>query len=215
LNSEMSLSVTNVYLCVAVIAAAILPCARAGGQLVFCKYPASSGSKCEGSPTPVVLSSVDAGKCYLYPEAYGSAEEKKTNDKSFCVHSYKNTATSTSYAISHMCPKSYASTSFDVAGTALVVGCSMFYDSSATTNATKCKWSDGSCDGGNDNCGGCFGDMGSCTKSPWGTYSAVGPSVVVTDSGEKVSVSARDSQHVMMRVCMRMHCCHDCDCTLL
>ena len=203
----MSPSVTNVYLCVAVIAAAILPCARAaGGQLVFCKYPASSASNCEGSPTPLVSSSVEPGKCYLYPEAYGSAEETKTNGKSFCVHSYRNTATSTSYAISHMCPKAYAATSFvtsfDVAGTAFVLLCGMYYDSSAKTDATKCKWTDASCDGNHANCGGCFGEMGNCTKSPWGTYAAGGLSVVVADHGEKVSVPARDSQHVMMRVCM-------------
>ena len=209
----MTLFLKNVYLSVAVIAAATLPCARAaGGQLVFCKYPASSaGSTCEGSPTPVVLSSVEPGKCYLYPEAYGSAEETKTNGKSFCVHSYKNTATSTSYAISHMCPKSYAATSFDVAASAIVVLCAMWYDSSAKTDATKCKWSDGSCDAGDPKCGGCFGEMGNCTgtKSPWGTYAALGDSIIVTDSGEKEPVPARDSQHVMMRVCMRMNSCDD------
>lgn len=204
----MTLSVKNVYLSVAVIAAAILPCARAaGGELVFCKYdPGESAKPCQGSPEPVVISSVEPGKCYLYPEAYGSSAQTISNGKSFCVHSYKNTAASTMYAISHMCPKSYAATSFDVAGTAFIMACAMWYDSNAVTNATKCKWTGGTCDAGNENCGGCFGDMGACTKSPWGTYAAAGSRVVVTDSGEKVSVP------VHARECA-LAICHDVRCT--
>ena len=198
------------YLSVTVIAVSIVPCARTGGKLVFCRYPTSGGLKpCEGSVTLMVFSQgdVEAGKCYAYPEVSGgSKNERMTNGKSFCVHSYKNTATSTSFVISHLCPKSYATQMFDVANTVDIVFCDVLYD----PKTKACKWTSGRCDANNEKCGGCLREIGNCTKSHWVTYSgSLNERIIVTDSGEKVSVSVRDSQFVKFFYFIDM-----CACTL-